>query len=99
MLGVFVVFWLSQANRNFFVTQGHYEFGLHFFPVYLRSLFSLLSSAFPFAGALLIAGIVASRSGKPFQKELPPSVPSLHRDPCYFFFWHGLSWRLRLIHS
>jgi hypothetical protein len=86
MLGAFSILWLSQANRNFFVTQGHYEFGLHFFPVYLRSLFSLLSSAFPFAAALWIAGIAASHPRKSFQAELSPSSVSLKRDPNLFFF-------------
>jgi len=50
----YVLFWLSQANRNFFVADGHYAVTTHFFSVYARSLLSLLSSALPFIAALML---------------------------------------------
>lgn len=54
MLAAFVVLWLSQADRNFFVTDGHYALGLHFFPVYGRALLRLISPAIPFLAALVL---------------------------------------------
>jgi hypothetical protein len=50
----FAVLWLSQANRNFFVTDGHYAPGFHFVPVYGRALIRLMSPAVPFVAALLV---------------------------------------------
>jgi len=43
----FAAFWLSQSNRNFFITDGHYAPGLHFFPVYFRSLLRLVTPLLP----------------------------------------------------
>ncbi len=54
MLAAFVVLWLSQADRNFFLTDGHYALGFQFLPVYGRALLRLLSPAIPFAAALLL---------------------------------------------
>jgi hypothetical protein len=48
----FIVLWLSQSGRNFFVSDGHYAIGMHFPRVYGRSLISLLSSALPFIAAV-----------------------------------------------
>ncbi|MBI2150382.1 MAG: hypothetical protein HYU27_07235 [Acidobacteria bacterium] len=54
MLAAFVVLWLSQADRNFFLTDGHYALGLHVFPVYGRALLRLVSPLVPFVAALLV---------------------------------------------
>jgi hypothetical protein len=54
LTAAYVVLWLSQANRNFFVSDGHYALGFHFLPVYGRALIRLLSPAIPFAAALLL---------------------------------------------
>jgi hypothetical protein len=54
----YVLLWLSQAHRNFFVADGHHAIGFHFFTVYARSVLSLLSSAIPFVLALSIAGLL-----------------------------------------
>ena len=54
MSGLYVVLWLSLADRNFFVTDGHYAFGLHFFPVYVRSVVRMLSTILPFLLASLL---------------------------------------------
>jgi len=54
LLAAFGVLWLSQADRNFFVTDGHYALGLHFFPVYARAVLRLISPAIPFLAALLL---------------------------------------------
>jgi hypothetical protein len=53
MIAAFIVLWLSQADRNFFVTDRHYAAGFHFFPVYARAAFRLLTPAIPFVAALL----------------------------------------------
>jgi hypothetical protein len=54
MAGMFGIFWLSQADGNFFVTQGHYAFSLQFFPVYFRTLMRLLSQMLPFLAVFLV---------------------------------------------
>lgn len=54
MVGMYVTFWLSQANRNFFVTDGHYALGLQFIPVYVHTLTRLLSQVLPFFVAFLV---------------------------------------------
>jgi hypothetical protein len=54
MSGLYVVIWLSRANSNFFVTDGHYAFGLHFLPVYFRSVARMLSAVLPFLLAFLL---------------------------------------------
>jgi hypothetical protein len=54
MVGMFAAFWLSQADRNFFVTQGHYALGFHFFPVYANSSLRLLSQIIPFLIGFLV---------------------------------------------
>jgi hypothetical protein len=41
--GCYIVVWLALANQNFFVTDGHYAFGLHAVPVYFRTLVRLVS--------------------------------------------------------
>jgi hypothetical protein len=43
LLSGYVALWLSQADRNFFVADGHYTMGWHFVPVYLRTLARLVS--------------------------------------------------------
>jgi hypothetical protein len=43
MLCGYVTLWLWEANRNFFVADGHYAPGFHFFPVYARSLWRVVS--------------------------------------------------------
>jgi hypothetical protein len=55
MAVIFGVYWLSQANSNFFVTQGHYALGFQFFTVYAHSSFRLLSQVFPFMAAFVVA--------------------------------------------
>jgi len=62
MLLAFVTLWLWQADRNFFVTDGHYEFGLHFIPVYARTLSRLVAPIIPFA----LAWFVTRRQWKEF---------------------------------
>ncbi len=71
-------FWLSQAHRNFFVTQGHYALGLQFFPVYARGSFRLLSQTLPFLLAFLVIRI----------HSIDPYVRSgrVLRDPSVLFF-------------
>lgn len=54
MLAAFVVLWLSQADRNFFLTDGHYALSLQVFPVYGRALLRLLSPLIPFVAVLLL---------------------------------------------
>jgi hypothetical protein len=54
MVAAFVALWLSQADRNFFVADGHYAFGLQAFPVYARALVRLLSAALPFVVVLFL---------------------------------------------
>ena len=56
MLALFALLWVSQADRNFFVTRGHYALGWHFIPVYLRSLMRLSLPAVPFLAAVLVIG-------------------------------------------
>jgi len=43
MLAAYVVLWLGEAQRNFFVTDGHYALGLHFVPVFLKSFARITS--------------------------------------------------------
>jgi hypothetical protein len=62
LLAIFVAFWLSQATRNFFVVDGHYQFGWHFVPVYFRSIFRLLTPALLFAVPL---GLMRLRGRNP----------------------------------
>jgi hypothetical protein len=78
MAGIFGVFWLSQANRNFFVTDGHYALSLQFFPVYFRTLLRLLSQMLPFLAAFLI---IERRSG-----TRHGGSGSLFRAPSTLFF-------------
>jgi hypothetical protein len=54
MFAAFVALWLSQADRNFFVADGHYAFGLQALPVYGRAVLRLISPAIPFLAALLL---------------------------------------------
>jgi hypothetical protein len=54
MFAAFVALWLSQADRNFFVADGHYAFGLHAFPVYGRAVLRLISPVIPLLAALLL---------------------------------------------
>jgi hypothetical protein len=49
--GAFAALWLSLTHRNFFITGGHYAFGWHFFPIYIRSLARLLSQTIPLVAA------------------------------------------------
>jgi hypothetical protein len=54
MLGAYALLWLSLAHRNSFITAGHYALGIHFLPVYARSLGRLLSQALPFLIVFLV---------------------------------------------
>jgi hypothetical protein len=45
--------WMSQADRNFFLTDGHYAAGFHAVFVYGRALMRLLLPATPFLAAWL----------------------------------------------
>jgi hypothetical protein len=78
MVGMFATFWLSQADRNFFVTQGHYAFGLQFFPVYTHTSVRLLSQTLPF---LLIFLVIRIRSTDPDVRS-----GAVLRDPALLFF-------------
>jgi hypothetical protein len=78
MAGIFGVFWLSEANRNFFVTQGHYALGFQFFNVYAHSAFRLLSQALPFIALFLLT---SRRTGKETMKPA-----TLLSDPPLLFF-------------
>jgi hypothetical protein len=49
MVAAYVTLWLSQAHRNFFVTDRHYVIGSQFFTVYSRSLANLIAALIPFA--------------------------------------------------
>jgi hypothetical protein len=51
LLSAYIVAWLSHANRNFFLTDGHYALGVHAVSVYARTLLRLLSPAIPFLAA------------------------------------------------
>jgi len=57
----FVVLWLWQADRNFFVTDGHYAVGFHFVPVYARAVLRLVLPALPFVAVLLFRSRGAER--------------------------------------
>jgi hypothetical protein len=61
-LALFIALWLFRANQNFFITDGHYALGLHFVPVYVRSLFRLLTQLAPILVAFLIFGSGKTRS-------------------------------------
>ncbi len=52
MLAAFAALWLSQADRNFFVYDGHYAVGLHAIPVSARAVTRLLSQTLPFLIAM-----------------------------------------------
>jgi branched-subunit amino acid transport protein AzlD len=54
LTAAFIVLWLMQAERNFFLTEGYYSLGFHFLPVYGRALLRLLVPAVPFAAALFL---------------------------------------------
>jgi hypothetical protein len=54
LVASYVVLWLSQADRNFFITDGHYALGFHAFSVYGRALTRLLSPAIPFLAAVIL---------------------------------------------
>jgi hypothetical protein len=73
MAAAFGVFWLSQANRNFFVTQGHYALGFQFFTVYAHSSLRLLSQALPFLAAFLVARRRTADKPMPFTALSNPS--------------------------
>jgi hypothetical protein len=78
MSGIFGIFWLSQANRNFFVTQGHYSLSMQFAPVYFRTLFRLISQMLPFLAMFLI---IRNRSAK-----WNTSFSALVKDRSFLFF-------------
>jgi len=73
MVGAHAALWLSLADRNFFVTGGHYALGWHFFPVYVRTLVRLAAPIIPFAAALLLL----RRRGAELGRKLAV--------PCLFF--------------
>jgi hypothetical protein len=66
----FALLWLSQADRNFFVTDGHYALSFHFFPVYGRAVLRLLSPAIPF----IVASLVLFRRDAEVTKGNSPGV-------------------------
>jgi hypothetical protein len=49
MVAAYAALWLSQAYRNFFITDHHYVIGSQFFTVYSRSLANLIAALIPFA--------------------------------------------------
>jgi hypothetical protein len=48
MLAGYVSLWLFEADRNFFLTDGHYALGPHFIPIFTRSVLRILSPALLF---------------------------------------------------
>jgi hypothetical protein len=54
MVATYVGLWLSQAHRNFFLTDHHYVIGTHFFTVYSRSLAHLIAALIPFVGVFAL---------------------------------------------
>lgn len=73
MLAGYVALWLSQAQRNFFITDHHYEFGTHFFTVYTRSLARLAAALIPFVAAFV------------FTRRWPLSSDWDWKRPMWFF--------------
>jgi hypothetical protein len=63
MLGLFGALWLVVAQRNFFVTEGHYVLGWQFISVYMRSLLRLLVQAMPLMAAWMIIRFYQARRG------------------------------------
>jgi hypothetical protein len=45
LLGLYAVLWLSNAHRNFFVTDGHYALSWQALPVYFKSFQRVISQA------------------------------------------------------
>ena len=54
LLGTFTFVWLAAAQRNFFLTDGHYALGWHFVPVYARSLARLVTQMLPLIAAWIV---------------------------------------------
>jgi hypothetical protein len=48
MLTGYIVLWFGQLERNFFIVDGHYALGFHFFPVYWKSFVRILSPSILF---------------------------------------------------
>jgi hypothetical protein len=82
----FIVLWLSQSERNFFVADGHYAIGMHFPRVYIRSVLSLVSSALPFIAAVAFVSLWNRRSGT---GELPKVFATA--NVLFFLSWIFLS--------
>jgi len=53
MLAGYGALWLWAADRNFFVRDGYYALSWHFFPVYVRALWRIISPALLFLVPLL----------------------------------------------
>jgi len=85
ILSAYIWLWLSYADRNFFITDGHYALGMHFFPVYARSLVRLLSPALPFLVMLLIIRYRA-RSSRTIPAVNLKSATELPGSRSYLFF-------------
>ena len=84
MVAVYIGIWLSQAYRNFFVTDQYYVFGMHSFTVYSRSLAHLLAALIPFAGVFAL-----TRSSPAEWDWKRPSLSSLYLSryrSCHFRF-------------
>jgi hypothetical protein len=77
-LAGYLALWLSMAQRNFFVADGHYELGLHFIPVYARTFMRLLS---PVLLLLIPLGFALYRRGPLPGRTLNPS-----RGYAFIFF-------------
>jgi hypothetical protein len=54
LVAAYVALWLSQAHRNFFISDHYYDVGPHFFTVYSRSLAHLLAALIPFVAAFAL---------------------------------------------
>jgi hypothetical protein len=54
LLAAYGIAWLAQADRNFFLTDGHYAPGVHAASVYGRTLLRLVSPAALFVAASLL---------------------------------------------
>lgn len=79
LLTAYLVLWVSLADKNFFVADGHYKMGLHFLPVYFRTFGRLLLPVLLFAVPLLYA---VYRRG-------PVTGRTLHSTRAYSFAFFG----------
>jgi len=61
LLAAYVVLWLSQASRNFFVADGHYALTFSAIPVFAKSFMRVLSPGLLFLAPLVLWGYRRSR--------------------------------------